>query len=93
MAERAISEHDNSKARAAWMLRTALGFPPKDADLDELVAAAAEFREVFERDAAGANRLVRTGDSEPDRWIEPKDLAAWTLVANTIMNRDDFINK
>ncbi len=92
-AERALRQHEQAEQRVSWMLTTALVRPPAKADVDTLAEAAAEFQEIFERDTEGAGKLVKTGDSAPDPTLELTELAAWTLVANAIMNRDDFINK
>ena len=39
------------------------------------------------------DRGATTGDSTPNQTLDVAELAAWTMVANTLMNRDDFINK
>ena len=59
----------------------------------ELLAAAGEFRDIFQHDADSARALVRTGDSVPDVSLDETELAAWTMVANILMNRDDFVSK
>ena len=41
---------------------------------------------------ADAKALVATGDSAPDPEIDPSELAAWTMVASILLNRDDVIN-
>ena len=78
---------------AASLLRTALARPPAEADVHELADAAAQFRQIFERNTKGATALVNTGDSEPDPSLDTVELAAWTMVANVVLNRDDFLNK
>ena len=37
--------------------------------------------------------LIHTGDSPPDESLDPVELAVWTMVVNTVMNRDDFLHK
>ena len=58
-----------------------------------MVSVADEFLEIFKRKLDSAKALINTGDSKPKAELEPAELAAWTMVANTLMNRDDFINK
>jgi hypothetical protein len=40
-----------------------------------------------------AEKLVSVGESKPDPKLEPSQLAAWTLVASTILNMDETITK
>ena len=39
-----------------------------------------------------AGKLVAVGESEPPAGIAPPKLAAWTLVANQLLNLDEFIS-
>jgi len=93
LAERALKLHEDDDARARWMFHTALGRPDTGADLADVLAAARGFREIFRQDVGAAQELIQTGDSRPDEALDATELAAWTLVANTLMNRDDFICK
>ena len=93
LAERALLRDEEADERVSWLLRTALGRPPNSADVDELVSASRDFRESLRDRAVVARDLVHTGESTPDDALDVMELAVWTLVANTIMNRDDFINK
>jgi hypothetical protein len=36
---------------------------------------------------------VEVGDSEPDAKIPQAELAAWTMVANELLNLDEAVNK
>jgi hypothetical protein len=33
------------------------------------------------------------GESDPDKSLDPKELAAWTMLANELMNLDEVLNK
>ncbi|MEM7012486.1 MAG: DUF1553 domain-containing protein [Verrucomicrobiota bacterium] len=93
LAERAVKVTSDDQARAAWMLRTVFSQPANASDLADMVTAAAEFKEIFAADGEAAKGLIATGDSKPDETLDVIELAAWTMIANTLMNRDDFINK
>ena len=93
LAQNALKQHNEDRSIASWILTTALSRPATEVDENELMAAAAEFRKIFQQDREVAKKLVHTGDSVPGASLDVAELAAWTLVANTIMNRDDFINK
>ena len=92
-AQRALLHSKKDSLRARWMLQTALVKPPTKTDLSELLAAVKDFRAVFAAAESEAKKLINTGDSKPDTTLEPKELAAWTMAANLLLNRDDFINK
>ena len=40
-----------------------------------------------------AARLIAVGESKPDPVLDPPTLAAWTMLANELMNLDEFLNK
>jgi hypothetical protein len=52
-----------------------------------------EIHNLFKDDLDAAKELAKVGDTPPDETLDAAELAAWTIVANTLMNRDDFINK
>ena len=93
VASYAIERHDKDRARAAEVLQTVLCRPVKEVDVTEMAHAATELRAIFQQQADAARQLIETGDSSVDETADPVELAAWTMVANTVMNRDDFINK
>ena len=45
------------------------------------------------KDAEGAKQLIAFGESKADPELAPVDLAAWTLVANLLLNLDEVVNK
>ena len=75
------------------MLTAVLGRPAEPVDLAEMVAAAVNFRQIFHEQPAATRALIQTGDSPVDETLDPTELATWTMVANTLLNRDDFLNK
>ncbi len=40
-----------------------------------------------------ARKLIAVGESRPDATLDPATLAAWTMVANEMMNLDEVLNK
>jgi hypothetical protein len=93
LAESAIRENDDGKKRAEWMFQRTLSRPATPADIADMLAVAEAMRSLFKKDPKLAGELIRTGDSQPDESLAEVDVAAWTMVANTLMNRDDFISK
>ncbi|MBP87369.1 MAG: hypothetical protein CMJ64_11715 [Planctomycetaceae bacterium] len=93
LAEHTLREQQEDQSRAKWMLQTVLSRPPSADDVADITLAAAELRAIFAKDDEAAKALINTGDSKPNEKLDAAELAAWTMVANTLMNRDDFINK
>ena len=50
-------------------------------------------RETFAGNVPAAKALAKAGDAPPARTLNPVDVAAWTVVASTIMNTDEAVNK
>ncbi len=92
-AELAVTNATDDHQLAAWMLRRALVVTPNEKDVAALVALAENCRKRFEQQPDDAQSLLKTGESTIDVSLDPIRLAAWTVVANTIMNRDDFVSK
>ena len=92
-AELAVANATDDHQLAAWMLRRALVVTPNEKDVAALVALAENCRQRFEQQPDAAQSLLKTGESTIDVSMDPIRLAAWTVVANTIMNRDDFVSK
>jgi hypothetical protein len=40
-----------------------------------------------------AKKLIAVGESKADPKLDPAELAAWTMVANQLMNLDEVLNK
>jgi hypothetical protein len=79
--------------RIAWGFRVVLARRP---ELDELAALADELQahlSRFAQDPASARRLVTVGDSKPRPGLPEPELAAYTLVANTLLNLDETLTR
>ena len=40
-----------------------------------------------------ARKLINVGESRPDATLDPVSLAAWTMLANQLLNLDEVLNK
>ena len=76
-----------------WMCMQALRHSGTEADVKDMLKLADSMREIFNEQPELASELIRNGDSKPDAKLDKVELATWTIVANTLMNRDDFISK
>ena len=48
---------------------------------------------AYQADKEGATKLIGYGDSKPKEGLDASELAAWTMLASTILNLDEVLNK
>ncbi len=98
LAERVLAEvgeatDENSEEGLTLAFRLATGRRPTTRELAILKSALAHHRTEFSRNPEGAERLVSVGVSVRRRSIDTVELAAWTAVANLILNLDEVITR
>jgi mono/diheme cytochrome c family protein len=94
LAERTLREGGATpEARVAFVFRLAAARKPDAKELAELVAVYRDNLATYTRDVEAAKKLIAVGESKPDAKLNPGELAAWTMVANLILNLDEVLNK
>jgi hypothetical protein len=94
LAERAVNEGGSTTdERAAWMFRMATSRPPDAKELAELTAAYRDLLAGYRQDAEGVKKLIAVRESRLGVGIEQAELAAYTMVANLILNLDEVLTK
>ena len=73
----------------AFTLRTGLLLAPIGIVNETLDKYLARYRD----DAAAANEVIAVGESTPNETLEPVELAAYTLIANLILNLDETVTR
>ena len=94
LAQRILKEggaEDSARIRRAWRVVTARR--PDGEEAQVVADALAGYRARFAKDAEAARQLIAFGESKPDPGLAPAELAAWTLVANLLLNLDEVVNK
>ncbi len=61
--------------------------------MGDMAALLANQRASFGKDPAAARSLIAIGEAKPDAKIPATNLAAWTMVANLILNLDEVLTK
>jgi hypothetical protein len=93
-AQKAIQEGGATpQERAAWMFRRATLRTPDPKDVADLVAVYTGQLQAYAQDPESAKKAISFGDLPPDAAIPAPELASWTLVANVILNLDEFVSK
>jgi hypothetical protein len=94
LAERVMAEGgETPESRATFAFRVATARPPRPAELELLVAAYRRRLEQYRADPAAAEALVAIGERKRNEALDVAELAAWTTVANMILNLDEMITK
>lgn len=58
-----------------------------------ILASLADLTSFYEKNEAEAKKLITVGDSKPDTRLNVKELAAWTMLCNQLLNLDEVLNK
>jgi hypothetical protein len=94
LAERTLREGGlKLEDRLTFLFRQATARKPDARELSELANAYHDYLSEYRRDASAAKKLIATGESKPDPSLDPSELAAWTMVANVVLNLDEVLNK
>jgi hypothetical protein len=80
-------------ARAAHGLRLSLARPPSQEQVDQLVALYQSSLEHYRQDSAAATQMATDPLGPLPAGSEAAELAAWTVVANTLLNLDGVLTK
>ena len=98
-AARALAQRDMNEAGANETERIRHAFrlaTERDPSAREFEILSKLYRKEFTHytaDKAAAEKLVSIGESKRDPKLDPAELAAWTLVASTILNMDETITR
>jgi len=94
LAGRILTEGgDETPARIAWAFRTVVGRHPSDQESTIVCDALEKHLARYQKDPEAAKAAVHNGESAPPANLPEPELAAWTLVANLLLNLDETITK
>jgi Protein of unknown function (DUF1553)/Protein of unknown function (DUF1549)/Planctomycete cytochrome C len=94
LAARLIREGGGSdRERVEYGFRLTIGRLPKERELDVLLKGLAEDTHRFQNDPEAAKQLLQLGESPSPADLDAGTHAAYTLVANVLMNLDEFITR
>jgi hypothetical protein len=94
LAERVLTDAGaDDKARLQWLFRTVLSRLPDEKESGLLTDALAQQRYHAGTDATAAEQVVGAGESVPKKVAPAVETAAWTLVANLVLNLDETVTR
>jgi hypothetical protein len=91
--ERIMQQKPDPAARVDFGFRLATARSPKPAEARVLLDLYRAQLAAFRKDPAAAVKLLGVGESARDARIDPVELAAWSSVADVILNLDETITK
>jgi len=94
LARRVVKESKgDTKADVTYAFRLCVARPPRAEETKRLVALYQQELAQFKQDSTAAEKLA-TGDlGKPPEGTSVEKLAAWTVVANVLLNLDETITK
>jgi hypothetical protein len=94
LARRMVNESSGSTAeRAGYGFRLCVGRPPSASEGQRLVALYEKQLAIFRANPAAAEKMATSELGKPPGPADLAELAAWTVVANVLLNLDEMIMK
>lgn len=94
LAQRSLKEVCSTEdARLDFMAERLMSRPLRPEEMKVARASLNELLASYESDPKEANALLAVGESKPDDSLDTAVLAAYTMVANEMMNLDEVLNK
>jgi hypothetical protein len=94
LAKRMLNEGGmTAEQRAAFGLRSCLSRSPKPGEAKRLGALAEKELSHYKEDSDSATKLVKFAGASDKESTDSAELAAWTVVANVLLNLDEFVMK
>src|SRR5262249_50969293 len=83
----------NPTRQIEFAFRVCVSRPPTKAERDRLLAFYEQQLKGFENDASAAAELTRLGAAETIPGVDVRQLAAWMMLANVLLNLDETLTK
>jgi hypothetical protein len=81
------------EARLEFLSKRLLARPLRDVETKVVAASLSDLNAYYQAHPADARQLISVGDSKPDPALDAPTLAAWTMLANEMLNLDEVLNK
>ncbi|HTK78403.1 MAG TPA: AMP-binding protein, partial [Gemmataceae bacterium] len=93
LAERAIKDAGDADGRFDFIARRLLARPLRPEEKAVVRATLDDSLAFYKEHADEAGKLIAVGESKADAAVDPAELAAWTVLANQMINLDEALNK
>jgi hypothetical protein len=93
LAQRMLKEGGaTAEQRAAYGFRLCVARDARPTEAKKLAALAEKELARYKEDAAAATKFVKFAGAKEEQ-VDSAELAAWTVVANVLLNLDEFVMK
>lgn len=89
----AVKPDCDLKQRATYAFRLCLGRPPQAKEVERLVKLYESELANFKQDCKAAEKMATSELGKAPEGMDLAELAAWTVVANVLLNLDEMITK
>ncbi|MFM8274025.1 MAG: DUF1553 domain-containing protein, partial [Gemmata sp.] len=93
LAEKTIAAGPDDPSRIDFMAKRLMARSFRAEELTVVKGVLTTLREHYTAKPDEAKKLIAFGESKPDANIAASELAAWTMLANQLMNLDEVLNK
>ena len=93
LAEVVLKTADNDDERLRELSLRVLARTFRAEELSIVKRSLAHLMDHYQGHADEAKELIAVGESKADKSLEASQLAAWTMLANEVLNLDEVLNK
>ncbi len=92
-AERLLLRTSSDADRLAHAFRCVAARSPAPAEQKLMADALAAHRAHFDKNSEAASQVITNGESKPSATLPVGEFAAWTMVANLLLNLDETVTR
>jgi len=92
-AQHVMQTNASTDARITALFRTATGRFPSAQEAEIIRQDFSKQLAAYTAKPEEAKKAITYGESKPDEKLNPAELAAWTMIANLVMNLDEVVTK
>ncbi|MCM8533344.1 MAG: DUF1553 domain-containing protein [Lentisphaeraceae bacterium] len=93
LAANTLKAESQDNSRISSMFRKLTARHPKKREVEIMIEILNRHRTEYKKNPSDAAAIIKHGDSPVDTSINPAELAAWTVLANQLLNLDEVLNK
>ena len=93
LAEKTVAADSTDDKRLDFLAKRIVARPFRAEELTIIKDSLKDLRAHYKAKPDEAKRLIAFGESKPDPKLDASELAAWTMLANQLLNLDEVLNK
>ena len=91
--EPAAPTNTSTDARITALFRSATGRFPNAQEAEIVRQSVEKHLAAYTAKPEEAKKVITNGESKADASLNPVELAAWTMIANLVLNLDEAVTK